>query len=471
MPMEEIMNSCICSDCGAEFLFSGKPLGRCLSCFSSKVQLMNKNYNIDMNLLGKATVNKDDFQKKVNNDLLQGVLTPDDISKNTQILECSRLYIPYYKYIVSYTGSFSASIGYDYIVDFTEYEDVTKKDKNGNEYQVKVPVHKQRTETNWQPYSGSVEGKKSFYHIASNRFFDIAGFINEASQCTHVENSNFDNIVIEKIELSHNKIFQSRCEDSLRNHVNNEIEKSLPGDKSRDLKRSINYTINTHNLDFELIWIALCNYKGNFFRYVCDSNNVNKIKLIGKKPIDTERKTRIEKLATPFKVVIFFKLLILLSTIGYCFYSHINMFDIFKVPLVAKLLVAGTISLSIIFLIFGSILRRKRASIIKDSKLSRGLVPGNESKCFILYDNTVSKSITLTLCYFFGFIGVHRFYTKKTFTGILFIIGLVISVFLFFQGSHYGNYTVGVLSIFYFIDYFRILVGNFTYNEKYIEDW
>ena len=67
-------------------------------------------------------------------------------------------------------------------------------------------------------------------------------------------------------------------------------------------------------------------------------------------------------------------------------------------------------------------------------------------------NNAVVKSsrnwiVALLLCWFFGALGVHRFYVGKTGTGIAQLL------------------TLGGLGIWILIDFIMILVGAFTDNE------
>jgi len=69
-------------------------------------------------------------------------------------------------------------------------------------------------------------------------------------------------------------------------------------------------------------------------------------------------------------------------------------------------------------------------------------------------ESTKSRTVAAVLCWFLGWIGVHRFYTGKTGSGIAMI------------------FTLGGLGIWTLIDFIVILTGSFTDNEgKVLKKW
>jgi TM2 domain-containing membrane protein YozV len=65
-----------------------------------------------------------------------------------------------------------------------------------------------------------------------------------------------------------------------------------------------------------------------------------------------------------------------------------------------------------------------------------------------------SRLAALLLCFFLGWLGVHRFYVGKVGTGVAMI------------------FTLGGLGIWTLIDFIMIIVGSFTdANGRYVLDW
>jgi hypothetical protein len=384
------MKSCKCESCGAEYLYSIEPLKYCLSCFSGNIHEVNKNYNFDKNLLGKATLTIEEFKKKVEKKLVQGDYTPDDIREKTKILECIRLYIPYYSLKVSYSANYDAEIGYYNKKDYVDYRTIT--DRNGNRKQEKV--HRTRTEIKWQPYSGSIEGKKSYHCIASNNFNECAEFIDNVSQNKYVENRYDQNYVIERPKSSAEDILKENYYNDLTYSIKGKIQSKIPGDTSRRIKISSKYNIDSSKLEFKQIWIALRLYQGGYtFKYICDSEDIDNVEMIGDKPEDEERKDKIKRSKIPFIVMTILMGLGLISSIAYFILEKMQITNLPGIPLVGKLLFIGTILLGILSLIFGLRFKIKHDSIINDSYLARGVVLNDDAENIVDEDESVDHSV------------------------------------------------------------------------------
>jgi len=65
-----------------------------------------------------------------------------------------------------------------------------------------------------------------------------------------------------------------------------------------------------------------------------------------------------------------------------------------------------------------------------------------------------NRLVAFLLCFFFGVLGVHRFYVGKTGTGILYLL------------------TGGLCGIGVLVDLIMILVGSFTDKSRaFVSDW
>lgn len=69
-------------------------------------------------------------------------------------------------------------------------------------------------------------------------------------------------------------------------------------------------------------------------------------------------------------------------------------------------------------------------------------------------ESSKSRLTTLLLCFFLGYLGIHRFYAGKTGTGILWLL------------------TLGLCGIGTLVDLIMIIVGSFTDSEgNAITNW
>jgi TM2 domain-containing membrane protein YozV len=79
------------------------------------------------------------------------------------------------------------------------------------------------------------------------------------------------------------------------------------------------------------------------------------------------------------------------------------------------------------------------------------------------------KLTLLLLCWFFGLLGIHRFYTGKYFTGGLQLLALGLAGALaYFQvgiGSLFASLVITVIILSWIMDAMLIIMGKFTDKE------
>lgn len=75
-------------------------------------------------------------------------------------------------------------------------------------------------------------------------------------------------------------------------------------------------------------------------------------------------------------------------------------------------------------------------------------------------ESAKSKGVAAVLCFFLGWLGIHRFYAGKVGTGILMIV-LNISTFIGIFIALIGVIPGAILTLWIIIDFIMILCGNF----------
>jgi TM2 domain-containing membrane protein YozV len=72
----------------------------------------------------------------------------------------------------------------------------------------------------------------------------------------------------------------------------------------------------------------------------------------------------------------------------------------------------------------------------------------------VMYNSDKSRLVAALLCFFLGYLGVHRFYAGKVGTGVLWLL------------------TGGIAGIGTLVDFIMILVGSFTDKYgNYVKEW
>jgi len=173
-----------------------------------------------------------------------GAYTPDDIIENSRILKVEKIYAPFFRFQGQYTGTWTASFGYDRQVSYTDWE----RDANGGSR----PVTKTRTETDWSPVSGMLQGTFDLVGYAGSSLSNgVASFL-EAEMSLENSTSEPVNYVagleVENISQPERHVFAERVDSRYEHIVREDALSNAQGDNQRDWNWKANCTYETSSL-------------------------------------------------------------------------------------------------------------------------------------------------------------------------------------------------------------------------------
>ena len=157
----EVLNAIVCTQCGSPDVdILTKDMAKCRNCgaqimINSPKEVKNVNNTVHVHVTGDngktpisfyalpELVSSQDFLSNALCELALDKETPEDIIDNSEFSPVDTQYRQYLIASGTANMSYSATVGYDYKVTYTEYV-------NGK------PQQKTRTETKWEPFSGTL---------------------------------------------------------------------------------------------------------------------------------------------------------------------------------------------------------------------------------------------------------------------------------------------------------------------------
>ena len=241
--------SVVCPQCGSNDIeLKSSELGKCKHCGTTVVLPKKEN---QMNVVNNFVVNtnandsvryytikrertlNDEFIREAYVSMAKNVKTPIDISDGefTVVEENNEQYLE-----VDSTANitYSATIGYDYEVHYTDYDSQGK------------PIQKTKTETEWKPFSGSLV-KQSTVYVGNNESsvrttaFDLA--LNYAEPGSVVPYDGTNSVEAVPLIPNHSAIKSAREVSVLK--AESEARSSLPGNRYKDFRASGSATIHS----------------------------------------------------------------------------------------------------------------------------------------------------------------------------------------------------------------------------------
>lgn len=241
---------------------------------------------IQVDFIIKNKVTEEQFEDIVEEWLSGGDYTPDDIIENI-ITEKNSDLLPAHFYRTSYSGSFTASLGYDRTEYYTVYNSSTKKHEQ-----------RSRTVTDWKPYSNSTSGQVTACEYAGDATYNkLADFIDgtgwtSSDVAVPDRSASINTELTKRFKFDHNQTWNDkagqRCFKKARQNCLLELP---PHDRLRNFNVNLKFNINSVKSVLLPHWIYSYDYKGKVYFVVVDGNNPHRIH--GQRPVNKARKAAV----------------------------------------------------------------------------------------------------------------------------------------------------------------------------------
>lgn len=300
-----------CSNCGADLIYSpGTQMTNCNFC-GSEFEIDNVT-KIELILPDKIIpfkITKENYEKYVLEWLIEGDYTPNDILTSSVLGKVSGTYLPMYLYTGRCHGNWSASSGYDKIIKTSRW--------NGKRYESDY-----HTETDWRPSSGQFSDNFSILCFAGSnkgidqRVIDYSEEVILSKDKLKEYNSKYT-LGFNLLEFTQEEegVWSVKGEGLARDRAGNEILNKIPGDRYDHLTADYFYDREEVIKFYTPYWITNYEYNGVSF-FVC-MDGIEKLRILGERPVDEGMKKEAEKynwmLVFPISVGIFWISLIWLK--------------------------------------------------------------------------------------------------------------------------------------------------------------
>ena len=240
-----LFENIVCEQCGSSNIeIIAEDLAQCRQC-GSKIKLSVPKIEKIVNHYHSQVKNEDDaliftkersvesFRRDALVCLASDIHIPQNIFES-QFSPVKSVDTQYAEIEITLNATFSATIGYDRVEEYKDYDSVQHK-----------VVTKRRRVTDWKPFSGSKTNTNSwFVNISedfddSNRFADFLYVYGHKDECEYLSKTDID-VEILPVRQSHIDSVVSGAKSDFKS----QCQKSLPGDTCKDFVCSISYTVN-----------------------------------------------------------------------------------------------------------------------------------------------------------------------------------------------------------------------------------
>lgn len=166
--------------------------------------------------------------------LASGDMTPDYLLEHASITRKDRFYVPAFCFRGSFDAKWTASFGYDRIEHYTEYESRYENGRN-----VRVPVNKTRTVTDWRPVNGLDTGEFAVRAYAGVKLLDsslhLTGLVEGgAAQAAPYDVSYVSGFDVEGFQHTESDVFNDRGQVLVNDVIDISVQSHAQGDRQKD---------------------------------------------------------------------------------------------------------------------------------------------------------------------------------------------------------------------------------------------
>lgn len=309
-----------CPNCGTVMEFNALNLSiDCPACDSSFIvkKIENSDELKKDDFIIPFSTTQENYQKSFVSWLAEGEFVPNDIFDEIHFITQQGVYIPIYQISGTYSVQYTASIGYDRI---EQYETTEKVYDNGHSYNKRVI--KERTVTDWRPFSSTMGGDYSVYVCATDYFSKLRehapvvddGGVDEIAAIPafceqngiHGQPQEYDRgytagFVTLPINIGKENAYANSGKEKVQNIISQKISSNAPGDHIKDIdwhgKVERNYTCI-----YRPFWLTKYSYNGDAYCNIADGTDLSAH--AGSRPFDTQRRKSISRFFLPLKIAI-----------------------------------------------------------------------------------------------------------------------------------------------------------------------
>ncbi|HUY81403.1 MAG TPA: energy transducer TonB [Acidobacteriaceae bacterium] len=275
--VNEIPDGPKCEQCGGYLEYApGTQTLKCQYCSTQLALIKNESeLPVEADRIIPLTVDKKALLAAVEDYMVSGDFTPDDLIVKGKIATLELVYEPVYWFWGSFTANWTASFGYN---RSEEYMAVKNEPYyvNGKKYYRQVNVMKTRTVTDWRPMSGVASDNFSLLGYAGDSDNEhVRSLIEDTPSIDDTEYSPdfLTSVPARPFLLPEDDVYSSRIKSVLNAQIDMAVEKCGQGDKQKDW----NWSSSINKSSCSLL-VPVCHaqfeYSGKIYNFWTDGRNV-----------------------------------------------------------------------------------------------------------------------------------------------------------------------------------------------------